>query len=73
MLTGKTIELGAPYPHTTEGLKQVIFNKEGIHPYCQQLTFNGRVLEDGHTFNEYNVEDGSTLDLVVRPGSKYMY
>ena len=68
MPTGRTIELGAPYPFTTEGLKQVISNKEGMHPYCQQLTFNGRVLEDGHTFKE----GGSTLDLVIRPGSKYM-
>ena len=72
MPTGKTIKLGAPIPFTTEGLKQVISKEEGIHPYCQQLTFNGRMLEDGHTFDEYNVEHGSTLDLVVRPGSKYM-
>ena len=51
----------------------MIYNREGIHPYCQQLTFNGRVLEDGHTFDEYNIHKGSTLDLVVRPGSKYMH
>ena len=72
MPTGNTIELSVSFPNTTERVKQVIFNKEGIHPYCQQLTFNGRVLEDEHTFDEYNVELGSTLDLVVRPGSKYM-
>ena len=73
MPTGRTIKLGVPCPRSTERLKQVIYKEEGIHPYRQQLTFNGRVLEDGPTFDEYNVEGGSTLDLVIRPGSKYVY
>ena len=72
MPTGRTIELGVSYPCTTEKVKHVIYKEEGMHPYCQQLTFNGRMLEDGYTFDEYNVEDGSTLDLVIRPESKYM-
>ena len=72
MPTGKTIELDVPHSYTAERVKQMISNVGGIHPYYQQLTFNGRVLEDEHTFDVYN-ECGSTLDLVIRPGSKYMY
>ena len=72
MPTGKTIKLLIPYPYTIESVKQEISNEEGIPPHCQQLTFTGRVLEDGHTLNDCDIQYGSTLDLVVR-GSKYMY
>ena len=73
MPTGNTVELCILLPYTTEIAKQVISRDKGIHPFCQQLTFNGRVLEDGHSLDEYNVQYGSTLDLVVRQGSKYIY
>ena len=73
MPTGNTVEMSIPEPFTVESLKQVISKNEGIHPLRQQTTFNGRVLEDGHKLMEYNVQIGSSLDLVVRPGSKYIY
>ena len=73
MSTGNTVEMGIPWPYIVESFKQVISQEKGIHPLCQQITFNGRVLEDGHIFDEYNIQIGSTLDLVVRPGSKYIY
>ena len=72
MPTGKTIQVIIYPPYTIESVKQKIHYKEGIPPHCQQLTFNERVLEDGHTFNDYNIEYESTIDLVVK-GSKYMY
>ena len=82
MPTGKTIWLSIFSPYTiesvkheiskTEGIPPEISKTEGIPPHCQQLTFTGRVLEDGRTYCDYDIEDGSTLDLVVR-GSKYMY
>ena len=56
MPTGKTIELPIPHPYTIESIKQEISNEEGIPPHCQQLTFTGRVLEDGHTLNDYDIE-----------------
>ena len=71
MSAGDTIKIGIPLPYTTESIKQEISNEEGIPPLRQQLTFNGRVLEDGHKLMEYSVQYGSTLDLVVKPGSKY--
>ena len=73
MPTGNTFELSILHPYTTERAKQKISRDEGIHPLRQQLTFNGRFLEDGHTFDEYSIQYGSTLDLVVRQGSKYIY
>ena len=73
MPTGTTIQLSIPPPCTIESFKKEIFKEEDVHPLRQQLTFNGRVLEDGHIIDNYNVQEGSTLDLVVRPGSKYMY
>ena len=73
MPTGKTIQAIIYPPYTIESVKQKIHYEEGIPPHCQQLTFAGRVLEDGCKFNDYNIEYGSTLDLVVRQGSKYMY
>ena len=72
MPTGKTIKLSISDPYTIESVKQEISKEEGIPPHCQQLTFAGRVLEDGHTLNYYNIEYESTIDLVVRQRSKYM-
>ena len=71
--TGNTIDIYIPEPYTVEIAKQEISRKQGIHPHDQQLIFNAKVLEGGHTFDEYSVQYGSTLDLVVRQGSKYMY
>ena len=73
MPTGNTVEMIISEPYIVESFKQMISQEKGIHSLCQQLTFNGRVLEDGRTFDEYNIQIGSTLDLVVRPGSKSIY
>ena len=71
MLTGRTITLDIDLPFTIESVKRGISLKEGIPPHCQQLTFNGVVLEDGHALTDYNLPYGSSLDLTVH-GSKYM-
>lgn len=71
MPTGNIIELRVPEPYTTKSAKQEITRKEGISAQFQQLTFNGKVLEDGHTFDEYNILYGSTLYLVDKAGSKH--
>ena len=73
MPAGNTVEMNILEPFTVESFKQVISQEKGIHPLHQQITFNGRVLEDGHTFDEYNIQIRSILDLVVRPGSKSIY
>ena len=68
--TGKTIKLNISYPYTVEGVRQEISWMEHIPLHCQQLIFNGRVLEDGRALTDYNVRYGSRLDLMVH-GSKY--
>ena len=73
MSTGNTVEMNIPKPYIVKSFKQVISQQKGIHPLRQQIMFNGRMLEDWHSFDEYNIQYGSTLDLVVRPGSKYIY
>ena len=72
MPTRNIVKLDVPWPYSVEVFKQMISKDMGILPPHQQITFNGRVLEDGHRFHEYDIEEGSTLDLVVRPGSKYI-
>ena len=69
--TGNTVELYVPEPFAIDSIRRVISQKEGIPPHYLQLKFKKRVLEDGHTLDEYGVEYESTLDLEVRKGSKF--
>ena len=67
--TGNTIELYIPEPFTIDSIKRMVTQKDTPAHYLQ-LKFEGRVLEDGHTLDEYGIKYESTLDLVVREGSK---
>mmetsp|Transcript_6614 Transcript_6614/g.17285 ORF Transcript_6614/g.17285 Transcript_6614/m.17285 type:complete len:122 (-) Transcript_6614:724-1089(-) len=65
-LSGKTISVEVDDTDRIEDVKAKIEEKEGIPPEQQRLIFGGKQLDGHKTLQDYAVEDGASLSMVLR-------
>jgi len=64
-LTGREIELDIEPDYTVAKIKERVEEKEGIPPMQQRLIYGGKQMGDDKTAEEYQLEGGCTLHLVL--------
>ena len=65
-LIGQTITLEVQPSDTVRTLKEKLRTKEDIPPDQQRLIYSGRQLEDEERLSYYNIQNLSTIHLVLR-------
>ena len=63
--TGRTLTLEVKASDTVANVKTKIQDHEGIPPDRQCLVFAGRPLDDACTLQDYNIQQESTIDMLV--------
>ncbi|KAK3310126.1 ubiquitin-related domain-containing protein [Chaetomium strumarium] len=64
-LTGKEIELNVDPSDPVSKIKELVEEKEGIPPAQQRLIYGGKQMVDDKTADDYKLEGGATLHLVL--------
>ncbi|CEG67803.1 Putative NEDD8 [Rhizopus microsporus] len=64
-LTGKEIEIDIEPSDKISRIKERVEEKEGIPPQQQRLIYSGKQMSDEMTANQYGIEGGSVLHLVL--------
>ncbi|AEO70336.1 5d3fcbc0-69c4-4d7b-84b7-53a760de1076 [Thermothielavioides terrestris] len=64
-LTGKEIELNVEGSDQVSKIKELVEEKEGIPPAQQRLIYGGKQMVDDKTADDYSLEGGATLHLVL--------
>jgi len=65
-LTGKTISVDVEPDESVESLKAKISEKEGVPVDQQRIIFGGKQLDALKSLSDYDIDDDSTLHLVLR-------
>lgn len=66
IMNGKTIALNVESDWTIEVVKLAIQSREGAPPDQMRLIWSRHMLEDDRTLADYNIQEKTTLDLVLR-------
>ncbi|KIY43383.1 ubiquitin [Fistulina hepatica ATCC 64428] len=64
-LTGKEIELDIDPDDKIARIKEKVEEQSGVPPPQQRLIFGGRQMQDEKSANDFNIQPGSVLHLVL--------
>jgi hypothetical protein len=65
-LNGKSIALEVTQDATILDIKRKVFEREGVAIDAQNILYGGKTLEDTDTLGANNIQNTSTLHLVIR-------